>query len=451
MLNVSESGFYHWRSRPPSQRAIHHAWLTDQIRAFHAASRGTYNAPRFPFLTVNQENSNVASAVLGHRSRKIEAAQWKGNEMGTETSSAEDDRVKSERREVRFNSGADECAAWLYIPAATAAPQPLVIMGHGLGAVREMRLDAFAERFAAQGWSVLVFDYRHLGASGGRPRQLLDIDRQLEDWHAALAYARTLPGIDMNRIAVWGSSFGGGHALQIGAEDARVAAVVAQCPFTDGPASTLARLRGGPLSALVLATAGVVDVVASWFGAKPVLMPMAGTPWMPAFLVSRDTVSGASQLVPSGTKLSARASAAVRRLPALRGQLSAHIELSDAGAASRTSVGRDSIWGVLTGLDNVFAAANALSARLVLRLPFYRPGKAMALIQAPTLVCVCDRDAVAPPDITERYAEGLAHIQVKSYTCDHFDIYVGTDFEQAVADQIDFLATQFEITAPRRG
>ncbi|MGY2033575.1 IS3 family transposase [Nocardia gipuzkoensis] len=46
LLEVSESGFYHWRSRPPSQRAIRHAWLTDQIRAVHAASRGTYGAPR---------------------------------------------------------------------------------------------------------------------------------------------------------------------------------------------------------------------------------------------------------------------------------------------------------------------------------------------------------------------------------------------------------------------
>ncbi len=46
LLDVSVSGFYHWRSRPPSQRSIRHAWLTDQIRAVHTASRGTYGAPR---------------------------------------------------------------------------------------------------------------------------------------------------------------------------------------------------------------------------------------------------------------------------------------------------------------------------------------------------------------------------------------------------------------------
>ena len=46
-------------------------------------------------------------------------------------------------------------------------------MAHGFSGVREQRLDAYAERFAQAGLAVLVFDYRHFGASGGEPRQLL--------------------------------------------------------------------------------------------------------------------------------------------------------------------------------------------------------------------------------------------------------------------------------------
>jgi putative transposase len=46
LLVVAESGYYEWRSRQPSQRAIRHVWLTEQIRAVHAASRGTYGARR---------------------------------------------------------------------------------------------------------------------------------------------------------------------------------------------------------------------------------------------------------------------------------------------------------------------------------------------------------------------------------------------------------------------
>ena len=46
VLEVSESGFYAWRSRPSSARAIRHAWLGDLIHRVHQQSRGTYGALR---------------------------------------------------------------------------------------------------------------------------------------------------------------------------------------------------------------------------------------------------------------------------------------------------------------------------------------------------------------------------------------------------------------------
>jgi len=46
VLGVSRSGFYAWRSRPPSARAAADAALTETIRRVHAGSRGTYGAPR---------------------------------------------------------------------------------------------------------------------------------------------------------------------------------------------------------------------------------------------------------------------------------------------------------------------------------------------------------------------------------------------------------------------
>lgn len=46
VLNVSVSGYYAWQDRPPSPRAIRHAWLTDLIRQVHQHSRGTYGARR---------------------------------------------------------------------------------------------------------------------------------------------------------------------------------------------------------------------------------------------------------------------------------------------------------------------------------------------------------------------------------------------------------------------
>ncbi|UGT44107.1 alpha/beta hydrolase [Nocardia yamanashiensis] len=357
--------------------------------------------------------------------------------------------VAVRRREVSFRSGQDECAAWLYTASDLNGPRPMVIMGHGLGAVREMRLDAFAQRFAEAGWWVLVFDYRHLGASGGMPRQLLDIGRQRADWHAALAFARTLPDVDVERIALWGSSFGGGHVLQVASEDTGIAAVVAQCPFTDGPASLRSRIQAGPLSVVALTVAGILDTVGSWFGAKPILLPMAGTSWMPAFVASPDALAGASALLPAGTRLSWRTSAVLKRLPSVRAQVSKNIELTenDGGQEPVAAVGRDTVWGVLRGPDGEFDAANALAARLALRLPLYRPGRALARFSTPTLLCVCDNDAAAPAKTTERRAQGLAHVHVQNYPCDHFDIYVDEHFEGAVRDQLYFLATQFDYTA----
>jgi len=46
VLEVSESGFYAWRSQPPSARAIRHAWLTDLIAQVHVDFRAVYGYRR---------------------------------------------------------------------------------------------------------------------------------------------------------------------------------------------------------------------------------------------------------------------------------------------------------------------------------------------------------------------------------------------------------------------
>lgn len=46
VLGVSTSGYYAWRGRPPSQRAVRHAWVTDVIARIRAESRGTYGLRR---------------------------------------------------------------------------------------------------------------------------------------------------------------------------------------------------------------------------------------------------------------------------------------------------------------------------------------------------------------------------------------------------------------------
>ena len=122
------------------------------------------------------------------------------------------------RADIEFSSGGTACAAWLYRPQG-AGPNPCVVMAHGFSAVRDQRLDAYAERFREAGFAVLLFDYRHFGTSAGEPRQLLSIRRQLQDWEAAIVAARAQPDIDPARIALFGSSFSGGHVQTLAARD----------------------------------------------------------------------------------------------------------------------------------------------------------------------------------------------------------------------------------------
>ena len=136
------------------------------------------------------------------------------------------------RSDLDFPSQGIRCAGWLYRPeSANTGRLPAVVMAHGFTAVRDQRLTAYAEAFASAGFAVLLFDYRHFGDSEGEPRQLLDVGRQLQDWEAAIATVRDLPDVDPERVALWGTSFGGAHAQATAARDPRIAAVVAQVPF----------------------------------------------------------------------------------------------------------------------------------------------------------------------------------------------------------------------------
>ena len=165
-----------------------------------------------------------------------------------------------QRQDIEFMVAGDPCAAWLY-PAATAPRAPLVVMAHGLSGTRRDGLGPFGERFAAAGIAALLFDHRGFGDSCGEP-DLFEPRRQLEDWRAAIALARSLPDLDPARVATFGSSLGGGNARAAAAADPQIAAAVSQVPFLDivtqahrsGPAATarmlLAAARGRHLPAV---------------------------------------------------------------------------------------------------------------------------------------------------------------------------------------------------------
>ena len=66
VLSVSVSGYYDWRSRPPSARTIRHAWLTDLITEVHQRARGVYGARR-----VHAELRLGRGIVVGHNAVEL--------------------------------------------------------------------------------------------------------------------------------------------------------------------------------------------------------------------------------------------------------------------------------------------------------------------------------------------------------------------------------------------
>lgn len=157
------------------------------------------------------------------------------------------------RTDVAFDADDVRLGGWLYMPSHAAPDTPVaaVVMAGGYGTTKEMFTDRFAQAFAAAGLGVLLYDHRCFGASEGTPRQEIDPWRQVEDLRHAVTFAAGLPGIDSRRLGLWGSSFGGGHALVIAATDRRVRCVVAQVPTTDGSQAARRRVAGDAELALL--------------------------------------------------------------------------------------------------------------------------------------------------------------------------------------------------------
>ena len=123
------------------------------------------------------------------------------------------------RDDIRISAQDEQIAAYLYRPAVTDGAVPCVVMAHGFSGTRDDALPGYAEAFRDAGFAVVVFDYRHFGASTGTPRQLLHIGRQRQDYRTVIAWARRLEGVDADRIVAWGTSFSGGTVLAVAAED----------------------------------------------------------------------------------------------------------------------------------------------------------------------------------------------------------------------------------------
>jgi pimeloyl-ACP methyl ester carboxylesterase len=292
---------------------------------------------------------------------------------------------------VSFDSGGVRCAG-VHLRGAgedfadAEGRRPCVVLGHGFAGTVDSGLMPYAEGFAAAGLDALAFDYRHFGLSDGEPRQLLSIPAQLADYAAAIAFARTLDGVDPDRIVLWGSSYSGGHVVVAAVADGRVAAVIAQTPAMDGMQALVKVARYAGLGILLkLTLAGLRDLAGSLRGRPPAMVPVVAAPGSVGVMTSADAEPGYRAI---------------------------------AGASWR----------------------NEVAARIALSAGSYRPGRQADRLPCPILVQIADRDAVAPVKAAQDAAWlATGRSEVRTYPIGHFEVYTGEPFARALADQLHFL------------
>jgi uncharacterized protein len=289
-----------------------------------------------------------------------------------------------ERKQVWFDSAGTGCAAWLY-PGSNGA---CVVMAAGMAVTSGPGTDRFARRFWEAGFTVLAFDYRRLGRSGGEPRQVVRLQDERADWDAAIAFARGVPGVDPARIAVWGFSSSGGHVFRVAAAHPELAAAIAQTPNADGPAAARNAMRYQRPAAMVrLLGRGLLDSVGGWFGLPPRLVALDGAPGTVALLTTPDAQDSRRALNP----------------------------------------------------DNQYPDwQQVVAARAALQVSLYRPGRSAGRVRCPLLVVVCDQDQSALAGPAVRAARRAPHGELLRLPGGHYAPFLD-QYERTVDAELAFL------------
>ena len=137
------------------------------------------------------------------------------------------------RHDVDFPSCGVTLHGQLLVPN-TEGPHAAIAMAPGMSGVKEGSIMKFAEFFASGGFAVLAYDNINFGSSDGEPRQEVDPVLQRRGYRDAITFLSLRPEIDGERVGIFGTSYSGGHVLEVAAHDRRVKCVVSQIPAISG-------------------------------------------------------------------------------------------------------------------------------------------------------------------------------------------------------------------------
>lgn len=276
------------------------------------------------------------------------------------------------------------CAATLHVPQDMAPDQqlPAILMVGGWGSIQMALTSSFTHSFVEAGYAVMEFDYPGWGDSGGFPRQGINPWRRTRVADTALAHLKSQQLVLAHEITLWGTSFGGGHVVDLASQHPELKGAIVQVPMLDGLAAMFATPMGR-LSKMV--ALGILDLI------KP----------------------GAPIHVPT---------------------------LSREGEFS--TMDRDGGWDAMeaalaTYPDHKYD--NRVAARSVLPLPLYRPWQRLKDVKIPMLMIGATGDTVAPFVSDKVKRVGNPNVQVIEVDANHFDPYFDPLFPEMLAHQLKFL------------
>jgi uncharacterized protein len=126
---------------------------------------------------------------------------------------------------VKFQSGGEAIVGRLFPAVFGDGPAPGVAILGPETFQKEQAPMQYARRLSQLGYTVLIFDPRYRGESGGEPRCYEDPLAKVQDARAALGYLAGLEDVDAGRLGMLGICFGASHALRVAADEPLVRAL----------------------------------------------------------------------------------------------------------------------------------------------------------------------------------------------------------------------------------
>jgi pimeloyl-ACP methyl ester carboxylesterase len=285
--------------------------------------------------------------------------------------------------EPLYVSNNDETlAADFCLPKAKTKPA-VILMAHGFAGLRQFKLVQYAQRFAQAGYAVILFDYRYWGGSTGKPRELISLNAQLDDWKTMIQFASNCKLIDRRRIVLWGTSLSGGYALSLAADLKNIQAVMVQMPYVDGAET-----------------------------AK--LYPLQRYP---------EALKRSSQ-----DYMGSKMGLVVKTLPVVDQHNLCFLPTSDSYYGFHSIVNPDYYW------------SGEVPARVFFNLMRYRPIQFVRKINIPVLFIAAKQDSLIPIQSSREAATNIApFVSYHEWEMKHFDAYHGIWFEKAITTQLEFL------------